>query len=76
MGAVQRVGVTRRQVLEWAMGADKLHAYNGMTTHHTEPSNPAQAEIPLKSMDKANFNGPILFAGRKDLKFTVRLVKV
>lgn len=58
------------------MGADKLHTYDGMTSHPTEPSNPARAEIPLKPMNKASINGPILFAGRKDLIFTVRLGKI
>lgn len=57
------------------MGAAKLDAYDGMTTHHTEPSSPGQAEIPLKSMNKANISGLVLFAGRKDLVLTVRLVR-
>lgn len=57
------------------MGTTKLYAYDGMTTHHTEPLSPAQAQIPLKSMNKANISGQIIFAGRKDLLLTVRLVR-
>lgn len=33
-------------------------------THHTDSSNPAQAEIPLTPMNKASINGTILFAGK------------
>lgn len=58
------------------MGTDKLYAYDGMTTHHTEPSSPVQAEIPLKSIDKANISEPIPIACRKDLLLTLRLVRI
>lgn len=60
-------------VLEEGIDAAKLYAYDCLTA---KSSGPAQAEIPLKSMNKANISGPILFPDRKGLLITARLMRV